>query len=218
VGARKSRHSRSGREARQRYGRRPAALRPPRPVIIVLCDDTRTAVRYFDALKPLYRQHVTIRTERAGSHGAAPPQLLVQAKSMLAAYADSDVFTRLWLLLDTEHDESRRSQALAARSAADGDLHVALSDPCFELWTLLHLEDTGAGFRDCAQVTSTLLNAWQREFAEPTTKKQMPFERIVERHLDAAARAKRQRAANAQSWTEVDRVIDDLRRLKESQS
>ena len=213
MGARKSRHSKSRREARQRYGARPVAIRKPLPVVVVMCDDTRVAVRYFDALKQPYRQRVAIRTECAASHGATPPQMLERARIVLNEYADSDDPTRLWLLLDTEHDEPRRSQAFAARAAAEGDLRVALSDPCFELWTLLHLEDTGAGFRDCAHVTTALQNAWQRKFGESITKRRTPFDRIVARHLAAAERAKRQRAADSPSWTDVDLVINDIARF-----
>ena len=85
-----------------------------------------------------------------------------------------------------------------SRAAATG-LSVALSNPCFEYWLLLHFEPTGRAFPDCAAAIHALkkhLPGYQKGAAVSDD--------VIARRADAARRA---RDIDQQQWQhEPDRL------------
>ena len=72
----------------------------------------------------------------------------------------------MWVLIDLEGDAARQRQAQdAKRRAEQKSVKVALSVPCYEVWTLLHLEDTGAPVRTtAADVLAQVKRLWKNAF------------------------------------------------------
>lgn len=118
----------------------------------------------------------------------------------------------VWAVLDLEREKPRRQQAADAKKRAESNgVKAALSDPCYEVWTLLHLEDTGANFEDCRKVNDRVKQVWEKEFGQSSgSKAQVDFSRIIAQRREAAARAKQHRQNNDPSWTEVYRIIEDI--------
>ncbi len=220
MGARKSRRSRSVAVDRARFGlARPTPTRSPLPVVVVVCDDARTALAYFLELKRAVKSAVTLLVERNPSDGCTPAEVVAAAaarrKSLRREGAsDRGDKTSVWALIDLEADEQRRTQAHKAK--ADGQrqgISVALSDPCYELWTLLHLEDTGTAFADCRAVLARIEQQWKAKFAAQFGKKaQADYSRIVGGRMIAAARARRHHKNGDQSWTEVYLLVEEIER------
>ncbi len=139
-----SRRSSVNRRSKERYGSRRTRVREPLPFIVVVCDDRKTAPTYLTALKSKLKTSValSIVTSHAGK-GAE--ELLKRARQ-----AGDDDTESVWLLLDLEREPHLRQAAERVKSKAAGTgVRVALSNPCFEVWTLLHLVDTGEAFPDC---------------------------------------------------------------------
>lgn len=216
AGASHSKHSKHGRSNRDRYGRRDVAIRPTFPILVIVCDDTATAPAYFGELQRLYKQYVTLRIVPASCQGASPQAVTDQAiekhKKLKKPGGDKDSRDVVWAVLDLEGEAHRRNQAQAEKERAEGrDIRVALSDPCYEIWTLLHLEDTGASFDDCGKVISRVKRLWKKQFGQTFgSKAQVDYSKIISLRHKAAARAKQHRENEDQSWTEVYMIIENI--------
>lgn len=221
AGARQSRNSRKGKLESAAFGlRRPTPSKAPLPRVIVACDDTHTAVRYFTELKQHLKATINIVVIPAPRHGATATQTVRAAHAEWAAtsrLAKVDTRDSCWALVDTESDPASQSRASeAVRVGTLLGVSVLRSCPCFEVWTLLHLVDTGEQFADCAKVLSELGGAWERALDQPMgTKSQADYRRLLPFRTDAARRAQRRSAARDADgcWTDVYRLsvaIDGL--------
>ena len=187
-GARHSKASKHGRSTQGRYGQRSVRTRDVLPVKVIVCDDSRTAPKYFNELRREVRQSVALKIVPAKCTASADTVVdrAIQAKKALRdGKKKGEAGDSVWALIDLEQEARTRSRAQdEARRAAQAGIHVALSDPCFEVWTLLHLEDTGEAFQSCNHVLQRLATAW-----EVTLRPGFPSEsagRLFEDHPVAA--------------------------------
>lgn len=196
-----------------RYGSRPVGIRIPLPVVIIVCDDRTTAPAYFNELKRKVKQHVTVTIIPASRQGASPGEVVERAiaeyKNLAAGGSKGDA---AWAVFDMEREAHCRTQAQEARERAEArKVNVALSDPCYEVWTLLHLEDTGQAFNDCTQVIDRVRQLWKARFSQPFDRKaQADYSKIIGFRQEAAARAKRHWEAEDPSRTEVYKIIETI--------
>lgn len=218
MAGRKSQRSRRKRDDTRRFGlSRPRRIRSTLPVIVVVCDDARTAVSYFLALKREVRHVLTLTVEGNPCDRASPAEVLKAAKARLAALRrpkckDGADQSSVWALIDLESDPARRSAASAAKTAGKrAGVSVALSDPCYEVWTLLHLEDTGSTFGDCKAVLDRVKQKWKAKFGQDLgNKAQADYSKIVGSRVAAAARAKKHHTRNDPAWTEVYLLVEEI--------
>ncbi len=211
-GARHSKFSKHRRSARDRYGRRPVETRAPRPVKVIVCDDSRTAPAYFNELKREVRQHVTLKivSAKCTAEASRIVQRAIEERSKLNE--DNEAGDSVWALLDLECEPHvRRHAETEKRRAEQSNVAVALSDPCFEVWTLLHLEDTGTLFTDCGAVIRRIESAWESRFAQDFPRKaQADYSKIIGLRHEAARRAKQHWEAGDPSRTQVYRIIEQI--------
>lgn len=201
----------------RRFGTRPAGIRPTLPVVTVVCDDQRTAVAYFQCLKQRIKQKLTLNVVRKPHPAASTDEVVDRAVNELRSLQevqshDEEDQTIVWALIDTEADAATQDAAQRAKEKAEKvSVRVALSNPCYEIWTLLHLVDTGELFQNCKAVVDRLKQAWQKEFGESFDRKaEADCSKIIEIRTTAAARARKHQENNDPSWTEVYRVIEDI--------
>ncbi len=185
-----------------------------RPVITVLFDDTETAFRYFRSLANGLRGRIHFDLHPAPRHGATPAQLAREAESLLTTRDDGSA-QRVWCVVDLEGSREQEARVDAAFAALpDRGITPVRSQPCFELWTLLHFADTGRAYANCAEVLNELKKRWPDGFEQAGGKKaQLPYEKIVDRRDTAAERARRHHASNAPSWTELYLLIEEIDQL-----
>ena len=117
----------------------------PKVEIVVACEGKVTEKCYFNSCKLEYGAGlVTLRWLPISGVPITVVQAAIEERERLLEKArkskDSfDVF-RVWAIFDRdEHPKVPEAIELAKSSGID----VAFSDPCFELWPLLHLEDYG---------------------------------------------------------------------------
>jgi hypothetical protein len=132
------------RERKRRAGRR-SPSRKSQPVILVVCEGEKTEPRYLlGFLENCKNPRVAI--EIARQHGV-PKTLVGIAKERKKRAADDAergrddnlAYDSVWCVFDVdEHphiDDARQM-------ARDNDIELAISNPCFELWLLLHFRDS----------------------------------------------------------------------------
>lgn len=121
--------------------RRKAPTRAPKRRILIVCEGEKTEHQYFrefqhDVRNP--RVHVEVSRE------SGVPLIVVQIAVRLRAEADADAerlrdenmkWDDVWAVFDVdEHPRIPEATALASANS----VQLAISNPCFELWALLH--------------------------------------------------------------------------------
>lgn len=208
---------------RTRYGAsRPCETRPTLPVVTVICDDTTTAVAYFTELKREVKAKVTVKVEPAPHRGASADDVLNHGLDLAKALVPTQPGDSAWVLLDMEAEGYKREQAQRAKKqgAKSKMVTVLLSDPCFEVWTLAHLADTGEPFNNCAAVVSRIKAEWKIAFGiEFGGKKgQADYSKLMPRRDQAVRNAKKRSPARDGSWTEVCQVVEVIVTLFRTQA
>ena len=138
------------RDRNRRPGRRPP-FRDPKPVILIVCEGT-TEREYLDGFWHATRNpRVTIRI----SPETGDPKTLVEVAKQIRQDAedeahrerdDNRAYDSVWCVCDVD-DHSRLANA--RQMACDNGIKMAISNPCFELWLLLHFRDSpGMQHRD----------------------------------------------------------------------
>ena len=186
-----------------RYGaRRTTGTRPVLPIIEVVCDDTRTAVAYFNLLKQEVGGKKVIKIVPAPSDGASADEVIELANS------PSDAGDETFALIDS--DTNPNVSGAREKANAKG-VTLLVSKPCFEIWTLAHLQDTGEAFLDCNAVLTRLKQKWKDAFGSDLGRKaQARYEKLrASRHL-AIERCKHRNPEANPSWTEVWRAVEAI--------
>jgi hypothetical protein len=142
---------RNARSRQRRPGRR-AAFRDPKPTILVVSEGRVTEPEYLRGFQRACRNpRVTIHV--APEH-RVPRTLVELAKrykedAQTAAHRERDdnlAYDSVWCVFDMD-EHPRVGEAI--EMARDNDIALAISNPCFELWLLLHFRDNpGAQPRD----------------------------------------------------------------------
>ncbi|MEV6606321.1 RloB family protein [Kutzneria sp. NPDC051319] len=131
---------------RDNTGRHRVESRTRRHILIV-CGGTRTELDYFEGLTRA-RGNPAVQFTILGK-GIAPDQLVRHAKRVPGDHDE------IWCVVDTDEFDI----AKAARLADELGVRLVVSNPCFELWLLLHFVGSPRGVRElsaaAAQVDQT---------------------------------------------------------------
>ena len=118
--------------------RRRTRFRDPYPRMLIVCEGRVTEKRYFEFIRHTERIPLQLEVVPAG----VPETVVRRAKELAAeAEAERDAFDAVWCVFDI--DEHVRVPAALDRALALG-FRLAVSNPCFELWLLLHFQEQGA--------------------------------------------------------------------------
>lgn len=118
---------------------------PQRRIIRVLTEGKLTEPEYLILLARQYRSSITLRHDRA-SNGSAPLTLVQEARRQQKASknrrkADGPDFDEIWCVFDTDNHQNLDQAVNEARST---EIRTVVSNPCFELWLVLHAESQTA--------------------------------------------------------------------------
>lgn len=176
----------------RRHRERPEARRPPDREpgrrILIVCEGAVTEREYFEAFRRWCKNpRVEIDFE---SPAGVPSSLVGRAKARKdeaerdASRARDDFlrYDEVWCVFDVDehpHVASARDRALAA------GLRLAMSNPCFELWLLLHIADN-PGMQHRHELQARL-----RALTPAVPNKHVSFEALAAGYDDAYFRAER---------------------------
>lgn len=121
--------------------------RLPRPEIVVVCEGKVTEPKYFLSFSAIYGNSLVTVTPVGG---CGVPISVVQraieekSKRIVQARRSRDSFevSEIWAVFDRDqHPGLQVPQALML--AAENDIRIAFSNPCFEVWGLMHFSCYG---------------------------------------------------------------------------
>ena len=133
------------RRDRERPLKRRVAVRQPRKTILIFCEGERTEPEYLDALKrqPWVRDIAAVDLRVETGHGGSVPMTLVTmavAARQRAAGEEGEI-DEVWCVFDVEWPRNHPGLNEATDQARQGGVELAISNPCFELWLILHFQD-----------------------------------------------------------------------------
>jgi hypothetical protein len=122
--------------------KRKTEIVPVRTTFRVYSEGKSTEPEYVDALRrlPIIADRVSIDISIEAS-GASPMTLVEMACNAKRTGLDIDYF---WCVYDVESPQPHPHLDRARDMAASNGVHLAISNPCFELWLILHFADQTA--------------------------------------------------------------------------
>lgn len=160
--------------------------RPTREVkrrILIVCEGEVTEPRYFNDLRNQTRSLVDLRIEHGGT-----PKSVVERAVQLKETAEKDAkrqkdenlkYDVAWCVFDVDEHPFL---AEARQQARDNGINAAVSNPCFELWALLHFQD------QTAHIDRHQVQRLCRRYM-PRYEKQLPTEVLLDKYDDAVRRS-----------------------------
>jgi RloB-like protein len=147
----------------RRTGFRDASL------VVIACEGAVTEPKYFNGLKERLhspRMHVEVVTRQDPTQ-SSPDAVLHDLDAFAAAWflRNGDA---LWLVIDRDPQSWKPGMiADVAQRCHQKGYFLALSNPCFELWLLLHFEDVPAQSEErCRQLLENADGLLKREEAQ----------------------------------------------------
>lgn len=112
-------------------------------VFVIACEGEKTEAAYFSHFTEGLRR-VRVVPLPTGKDGQSSPAHLVERLNQIVGQFSE---AQAWLVLDSDHHfepNHRRSTQSALDEARRRGYQIAVSNPCIELWFVLHLEEVAA--------------------------------------------------------------------------
>lgn len=155
-----SRKSKGKRDYRREYGRRPPSREPQKSILIVVEGETEKL--YFLEYRNAFRLPLIDVELHVENPDCTDPINLVARAIKLKNQRKRDVkngnalveYDEVWTVYDLEgvHDPRRKQSTDAKKIADENNIRIAVSDPSFEFWYILHFEKTTKSFNDADEV------------------------------------------------------------------
>ena len=131
--------------ATRRRGEKPLRRRAPqRDVLsrfVIFCEGTLTEPLYLEAFASLQEVR-NVATLDIRGRGCDPRRLVEEARdARRRERSQSTGSTKYWCVFDVEAPTPHARLSEAVQMARDNDICLAISNPCFELWLVLHHTD-----------------------------------------------------------------------------
>lgn len=111
-------------------------------VLFVIATEGRDTERiYFDALRQnLQMSRIRMEILPSENNDSAPNKVLERLQSFQTRY-DIKNEDQLWIVIDKDHWKDKMLSEIAQHCYSQQNYYMGLSNPCFELWLLLHCDD-----------------------------------------------------------------------------
>lgn len=116
-------------------------------LIVIASEGKDTERIYFKALAKEYtnlRVHVHILERSENEQNNSSPEHVLQQLNDYKSKYDLEANDELWLVVDKDRWTEAMLSHVATECSQEVAMHMALSNPCFELWLLLHMEDAAS--------------------------------------------------------------------------
>jgi len=185
---------------------RPQFVRDAR-IFVIAVEGEKTEAQYFSLFRST---RVRVEVLPAGPEGLSAPRQVLERLVTFEERFDLDADDERWLVIDVDR---QRGQFLneVTQVARESGYSLAISNPCFELWLLLHFQDADPSDTDCAAVIERL-----RPHVGGHNKAKIKLEAYTpERTREAIARAKALEGERDTRWpnfpgTHVFKVVERL--------
>jgi RloB-like protein len=127
--------------------RRPYRPKERKRRFLIYCEGEKTEPSYFDGLARFLRSpliHIEIGEQQADPKGLVELAIAHREQAKKAARKQADdnlLFNEVWCVFDVDQ-HARLPDAI--QKAAASSIDLAVSNPCFELWLLIHFREQWA--------------------------------------------------------------------------
>ncbi len=136
----------------RRLFKRPVGQRRYKKMFIIAAEGAKTEPIYFGMFND-WQNTIHVKPIKS-KHKSAPKQVLARMKKHLAEEGLRKT-DEAWLVVDTDQWSPQELDVLHAWSSSKTNYGLAVSNPKFEYWLLLHFED-GNGVSSSSQCTTRL--------------------------------------------------------------
>ena len=195
---------------------RPAPTRTAKPYVLIVCEGGKTEPNYFHAWrKKLHLPPNLIEIVPGNVCGSNPINIVRHAKQRhdeLKKDIGGDII--VWCVFDRDtHDHDNFHNAM--KMATDNGFDIALSNPRFELWYLLHFKD------QTREIDGDKAHSALKKYLKDYDKNADVFDRVQARTKLAAQRAVKLRKFHKDAFreqtsnpsTKVDLLVKKLQSI-----
>lgn len=110
-------------------------------LFIIATEGKDTERIYFDELRnTIQSSRIHLKVLPSLTNASAPNQVLARLDKFLENY-DTDHDDQFWIVIDKDKWTDKMLSSVAQTCSQKKNYFMGLSNPCFELWLLLHIED-----------------------------------------------------------------------------
>lgn len=128
-----------GRSKNGKSLKRTVGTTPVRTTFRVYAEGVTTEPEYIDAIKRLPEFANAVSVEISIEEAGATPMRLVESACADKRRTDLDI-DFYWCVFDVESPQNHPHLNRARQMARDNDVHLAISNPCFEIWLVIHYQ------------------------------------------------------------------------------
>ena len=109
-------------------------------LIVIAAEGRKTENIYFQRLKLEHEaQNVHVKILERGDNNSNPETVFQQISKYAKDY-DIEEDDQLWVVVDRDRWKNVELASVAKKCSQKSNFHFCLSNPCFEIWLLLHIE------------------------------------------------------------------------------
>ena len=170
--------------------KRKSSIRDPYKKIVIAMEGNRTEPLYFNEAKKKFRSSavkVELLTRDALDTRSAPVHVIEQLNRYKKnnRLLDSD---ELWLVIDRDRWPEEQLHDVATRCSTSR-YNLGVSNPCFEIWLVLHYEDL-SGIDDTEKETLSSSGNTKNRWSEINTRERIgSYSQIIEKIDNAITHA-----------------------------
>ena len=118
--------------------------KPKEKIVVLAYEGNNTEAIYFEKLKETVRFnddliHLVSLKRSKGDTKSAPNHVFKKLKKEAKEEFNFGALDELWMVID--RDKWINIPEISSLCKAEGNFYLALSNPCFEFWLLLHVKD-----------------------------------------------------------------------------
>lgn len=129
----------------------------PRKTILIVCEGEQTEPNYFTALRnTLRKKNIRVVVVPGGERLVTPLYLVQNLEAEIRNLDWDPAQDEAWCVFDVDQANTQIALQRAIDLAKKHHYRLALSNPVFEYWILLHYERTGRAFINSSEVIRVL--------------------------------------------------------------
>lgn len=110
-------------------------------LVVIAAEGKDTENIYFEEMKAsMHASGVHVEVLRRGTNESSPEEVYRQIQGFVSEY-DIDEDDQLWAVVDRDKWTEKMLSEVAMKCSQNRFFNFCVSNPCFELWLILHLED-----------------------------------------------------------------------------
>lgn len=110
-------------------------------LVVIAAEGKDTENIYFEEMKAsMHASGVHVEVLRRGTNESSPEEVYRQIQGFVTEY-DIDEDDQLWAVVDRDKWTEKMLSEVAMKCSQNRFFNFCVSNPCFELWLILHLED-----------------------------------------------------------------------------